>query len=130
MLVEEIINIVINLNINKISDIMGNFDRIVEKKIKEAIKNKEFDNLEGFGKPVDNSEYFSVPEEDRIAFHVMKNAGVVPEELSIRKKINNLIKEIKDCSDQTEKESLKKELNLLYSQFELAMEQRKLKKTK
>jgi hypothetical protein len=110
--------------------IMGNFDRIVEKKIKEAIKNKEFDNLEGLGKPVDNSEYFSVPEEERMAFHIMKNAGVVPEELSIRKKISNLIKEIKDCKDKTEKESLKKELNLLYSQFELAMEQRKMKNKK
>ena len=109
---------------------MGNFDRIVEKKIKEAIENKEFENLEGLGEPLDNSEYFSVPEEDRIAFHVMKNAGVIPEELSIRKKISNLIKEIKDCSDQSEKESLKRELNLLYTEYELVMEQRKLKKTK
>jgi hypothetical protein len=109
---------------------MGNFDRIVEKKIKEAIENKEFEDLEGLGKPLDNSEYFSVPEEDRIAFHVMKNAGVVPEELSIRKKISNLIKEIKDCPDQTEKENLKKELNLLYTEYELVREQRKLKKTK
>jgi len=109
---------------------MGNFDRIVEKKIKEAIENKEFENLEGLGKPVDNSEYFRVTEEDRVAFHIMKNAGVVPEELNIRKKISNLIKEIKDCSDQTKKEDLKNELNILYSQFELAMEQRKLKKTK
>ncbi len=109
---------------------MGNFDRIVEKKIKEAIENKEFENLEGLGKPVDNSEYFSVPEEERLAFHIMKNAGVVPEELGIRKKISSLIKEIKDCSDQEKKEGLKKELNLLYSQFELAMEQRKINKKK
>ena len=118
------------MTINNLSGIMGNFDRIVEKKIKEAIKNKEFDNLEGLGKPIDNSEYFSVPEEDRIAFHIMKNAGVEPEELTIRKKISSLIKEIKDCTDKAEKESLKKELNLLYSQFELAMEQRKMKKNK
>ncbi len=126
---------------------MGNYDRIVEKKIKEAIENKEFENLEGLGKPLDNSEYFSenleglgkpldnseyfsVSEKDRVAFHIMKNAEVVPEELSIRKKISNLIKEIKDCSDETEKESLKKELNLLYTEYELVMEKRKLKKTK
>lgn len=109
---------------------MGNFDRMVEKKIKEAIENNEFDNLEGFGKPVDNSEYFDSPEEDRIAFHIMKNAGVVPEELKIRKEISNLIKEIKACSNDDEKESLKKELYMLYTDFELVMEQRKLKKTK
>ena len=109
---------------------MGDFKRIAEKKIKEAIENKEFEDLEGFGKPVDNSEYFSVPEEERIAFHIMKNAGVVPEELKIRKGIDILIKKIKACKDKKEKEGLKNELNLLYTQFEVAMEQRKLKKTR
>ncbi|UCH15254.1 MAG: DUF1992 domain-containing protein [Bacteroidales bacterium] len=109
---------------------MGNFDKVVEKKIKEAIENNEFDNLEGFGKPLDNSEYFNSPEEDRVAFHIMKNAGIVPEELKIRKEINHLIKEIKDCTDKTEKEKLKKELSMLYTEFELVMEQKKLKKTK
>ena len=68
---------------------MGNYNKIAEKKIKEAIENKEFENLDGFGKPVDNSEYFKVPEEERIAFHILKNAGVVPEELKIRKKIGS-----------------------------------------
>ena len=109
---------------------MGNYDRIVEKKIKEAIENNEFDNLEGFGKPVDNTEYFNSPEEDRVAFHIMKNAGIVPEELKIRKEISKLIKEIKICTDKGEKEKLKKELYMLYTEFELVMEQRKMKKIK
>ncbi len=109
---------------------MENFNRIAEKKIKEAIEKKEFEDLEGFGKPVDNSEYFSVPGEERIAFHILKNGGVVPEELKIRKKIDDLIKKIKDCKDQNEKEELKSELNMLYTEFELAMELRKAKKSK
>ena len=112
----------------KLNGTMGNFNRIAENKIKEAIEKKEFENLEGFGKPVDNSEYFKVPEEERLAFHVMKNVGVVPEALKIRKQINELIKRIKACSDQYEKEGLRSELNLLYTEYEVAMEQRKLKK--
>jgi hypothetical protein len=109
---------------------MGNFNKIAEKKIKEAIENKELDNLEGFGKPVDNSEYFGVPEEERIAVHILKNAGVVPEELKIRKKIDNLINKIKECKDKKEKADLKNELNLLYTEYEVAMEQRKLKRSR
>jgi hypothetical protein len=109
---------------------MGNFHKIAEKKIKEAIENKELENLEGFGKPVDNSEYFSVPEDERIAVHILKNAGVVPEELKIRKKINNLIKRINESEDQHEKADLKNELNLLYTEYEVAMEQRRLKKSR
>ncbi len=109
---------------------MGNFNKIAEKKIKEAIENKEFENLEGFGKPVDNSEYFKVPEEERIAFHILKNAGVVPEELKIRKKIDNLINRIKESKDKDEKADLKNELNLLYTEYEVAMEQRKLKRSR
>ncbi len=101
--------------------------RIAEKKIKEAIENNEFDDLEGFGKPVDNSEYFSVPEEERIALHILKNAGVVPEELKIRKDINSLLRDIKDCPDADEKDKMKKELYMLYTQYELAMEQRRKK---
>lgn len=104
--------------------------RIAEKKIKEAIDNKEFEDLEGFGKPLDNSEYFQAPEEERMAFHILKNAGIVPEELRIRKDINSLLKNIKSCSDGEEKENLKKELYMLYTQYELAMEQRRQKKTK
>ena len=123
-------NNIINLTKQKRSIVMVQCKRIAEKKIKEAIENKEFEDLEGFGEPIDNSEYFKAPEEERIAFHILKNAGVVPEELKIRKDINALLKDIKACSDIEEKERLKKELSLLYTQYELAMEQRKLKKIK
>jgi hypothetical protein len=79
--------------------IMGIFDFIAEQRIKEAIAKGEFDNLEGFGKPIDNTEYFSAPEEDRIAFHILKNAGVVPEEVELRKSIYEISKEILATED-------------------------------
>jgi hypothetical protein len=60
----------------------------------------------------------------------LKNAGVVPEELKIRKKIDNLINRIKESKDKNEKADLKNELNLLYTEYEVAMEQRKLKKSR
>ena len=69
---------------------MGIFDEIAERKIQEAIEKKEFENIEGLGKPIDNSEYFSVPHQHRIAFHIMKNAKILPEEIEIKKQIINL----------------------------------------
>ncbi len=54
---------------------------IAEQRIREAITKGEFENLQGSGKYIDNTEYFSVPEEKRIAYHILRNSGFVPEEL-------------------------------------------------
>lgn len=81
---------------------MSILNYIAEKRIQEAINNGEFDQLEGFGKPVEMDDYFSVPEEDRIAFHILKNAGVVPEEIEIRKSIYQLTQEIKNTINPDE----------------------------
>jgi hypothetical protein len=56
------------------------FDRLVEKKIREALEAGEFDGLEGAGRPVNLDAYFATPEELRAGYAVLKNAGVVPEE--------------------------------------------------
>jgi hypothetical protein len=73
---------------------MGLFDKIAEERIRKAIEEGEFNSLEGFGKPLDNSEYFNAPEENRIAWHILKNSGLVPEEVELRKTIYSLTHEI------------------------------------
>ena len=57
------------------------FDRAIEEIIQAAMARGEFENLKGAGKPQDHSEYFSMPEEDRLAFAVLKNSGFVPPEV-------------------------------------------------
>ena len=69
---------------------MSYFQRIAEQKIQEAIRNGEFDNLEGSGKPLDHSDYFSAPPELRMSFHLLKNAGVVPEEVELLNSIHRI----------------------------------------
>ncbi len=54
------------------------FDRIVEAIIKEAMEHGEFDNLSGKGKPMDLTAYFDTPEEDRVAYSILQNAGIMP----------------------------------------------------
>lgn len=90
---------------------MNIIEFLPEQKIRKAIIEGEFDNLSGFGKPVDNSEYFGVPEEDRIAYHIMKNAGLVPEEVNMRKDLYHLRQQLKKCGDLTLRERLLLKIN-------------------
>jgi hypothetical protein len=52
------------------------FDRAIEEIIQAAMARGEFSNLKGAGKPQDHSDYFSMPEEDRLANTVLKNSGI------------------------------------------------------
>lgn len=55
------------------------FSRIAEGKISEAIRNGEIENLPGRGKPTRLDDLSSVPEELRMAYVILKNAGILPE---------------------------------------------------
>lgn len=57
------------------------FALIVENRITEAIARGELDNLPGAGKPLDLDDDRLIPEEERIAVRIMKNAGCVPPEV-------------------------------------------------
>lgn len=79
---------------------------LANQKIEKAIENGEFKNLAGFGKPVENRDYFKVPQEQRMAFHILKNAGLVPKEVEIRKDLYHLRQYVKNCNDLSRKEKL------------------------
>jgi hypothetical protein len=66
------------------------FAKIAEQKIREAIERGEFDNLEGRGKPLDLRDDSWIPEDLRMAYKILKNAGCLPEELELRKEVMNL----------------------------------------
>ena len=52
---------------------------LVERKIEEAIARGELDNLPGAGRPLDLDDLDpSLPEELRLAYRILKNAGMSP----------------------------------------------------
>ena len=106
---------------------MSYFQRIAEQKIQEAIKNGEFDDLEFAGKPLDHSDYFSAPPELRMSFHILKNAGVVPEEVELLNSIHRITKHIKSALTSDEKERLRREKVLLQDKYNLMKEHRVLR---
>ena len=65
-------------------------DHIAERRICEAMEAGEFDDLPGRGRPLKLVDDPLVPEELRAALRVMRNAGVVPRELCLRRGIAEL----------------------------------------
>lgn len=64
--------------------------KIAEEKIKEAIERGDFDDLQYKGKPIEIKENPYVPEELRIAYRILQNAGFIPKEVELRKEILEL----------------------------------------
>jgi len=63
------------------------FQRIAERRIIEAIREGAFDNLPGAGQPLRLEDDSHVPEDLRIAYKILKNAGYVPQEVALGKEI-------------------------------------------
>jgi len=98
---------------------MDSFYKIAEQRIVEAMQNGEFDNLEGRGKPFRFEDESMIPEDLRIAYRFLKNAGCVPPELEMRKEIVNLCTLINTIDD--DKERLKKIRKLQFKLLTLNM---------
>lgn len=66
------------------------FKKIAEEKIREAMENGVFDNLELKGKPIKLEENPFVPEELRVVYKILQNAGFLPKEIELRKEIHRI----------------------------------------
>ena len=66
------------------------FDQIAERKIAEAIERGELNDLPGAGKPLELDDDANVPEDLRVAYRILKNAGFVPPEVDSLREIGQL----------------------------------------
>jgi len=98
------------------------FDRIVEALIKEAMERGEFDNLPGKGKPIDLTEYFETPEEVRVAYSVLKNAGMTSREVDLLNEIAELKQALAAMLDEKKKREIEKQIREKQLEFSLLME--------
>jgi hypothetical protein len=85
--------------------------RIAERRIIEAIQNGEFEDLEGKGRPIHFDDESWVPEDLRMAYKFLKNAGCIPPELEIRNEIINLCSLMNTIDDDKERLKKIRELN-------------------
>ncbi len=85
---------------------------IAERKIAEAIRRGELDNLQGAGRPLAMDEDLSgVPAELRMAYKILKNAGFVPPEVELRKEIVSLREMLGQLEDDAERRNVRRQLD-------------------
>jgi DnaJ homolog subfamily C member 28 len=68
---------------------MKRWESLVDQKIREAMEQGEFDDLEGRGKPLDTSENPFEDPELRLAHRMLRNAGFAPSWIEERKDIDS-----------------------------------------
>lgn len=66
---------------------MNLLDQIAETRIQEAVERGELCGLPGEGAPLQLDADSAVPEELRVAYRILKNAGFLPPELYMRKEL-------------------------------------------
>ena len=98
--------------------------RIAEERIREAIERGELRNLPGEGKPLEIEDLSHVPEDLRTAYIMLRNAGVVPEEVQLAKEAVTLADLLRMCRTDEERADIRKKLNERRLRLRLLMEQR------
>ena len=98
---------------------MDMFAIIAERRIQEAMQRGEFDNLPGRGKPLVQEDLSGVPEELRMAYKVLKNAGCVPPEIELRNDVASLQRLILGLDEGEERTTRVRELNFKLMKLEM-----------
>lgn len=95
------------------------FEKIAERRIVEAIREGAFDNLPGAGKPLKLEDDSHLPEDLRIAYKILKNAGFVPPEVALQKEIATVEDVLAGMEDTKVKYRQLKKLNFLITKLNI-----------
>ncbi|TYR79381.1 DUF1992 domain-containing protein [Priestia megaterium] len=98
---------------------------IAEERIKQAIKDGDFKQLPGLGKPLQLDDLTHIPEELRQAYRMLKNAGMITDEQELKRDMMTIEKLIMVC-EEDEKAKLKEELNEKRIRFEQLINKKKM----
>ena len=103
---------------------MSILHNLAERRILEAISDGIFDDLSLRGQPIPHEDLSGVPEELRMGYKILKNAGYLPEELQVKQEILALHDMLQACTSAEEKEKTRRKLTLRRLQFDMMMEKR------
>ncbi len=103
-----------------------NFEKLAQRKIEEAIKAGEFDNLPGSGKPLPRMDG---PEAhggiEAFGYRMMARVGALPLEVMLKKEIAATRQKLYGESDPDRRTDLLKAIANLEMRFAMAMEDRR-----
>lgn len=89
------------------------FEKLVEERILAAQRRGDFDALAGTGKPLPADDARLVPDELRLAYRVLKNAGCSPPALGMRKELAALNMQLASTADVGEARRIGRRMSLL-----------------
>jgi hypothetical protein len=96
-------------------------DALVERRIQAAMARGEFDHLPGAGRPLALDDDRLVPQELRVAYRLLKNAGCLPPELQQISRINQLLGAVSgDGRAERERGAVARRLHALLIELELS----------
>jgi len=75
---------------------MASFEDLIEERIRKAREKGAFDNLEGFGKPLNLYENPFEPPEMRLVFKILKDAGYAPYWVELGKDIDGALEKVRE----------------------------------
>jgi len=80
--------------------VLDAWSRRAEERIRVAIERGELDGLPGAGRPLDLDDDALVPQALRVAYRVLRNAGVVPEQVRVRGEMAALERLLESAPDE------------------------------
>lgn len=90
---------------------------LAEERIRAAQERGEFDALPGAGRPLNLDDDAHVPEELRMAWRVLKNAGCLPPELEAEREIQSATELLSAMTDEAERYRQMQRLNLMITKL-------------
>jgi len=104
---------------------MDIFSLMAEDKIQTAIKEGEFDNLPGQGKPLQLEDLSHIPEDLRIAYKVLKNSNMINETDRLKEELMTIENLLDSCGSNEESQRLKTKKNEKQIRLEALIKKRK-----
>ncbi|MGD2141421.1 MAG: DUF1992 domain-containing protein [Burkholderiales bacterium] len=97
---------------------MSFVDHLAERRIAEAIARGEFSGLPGEGAPLPADDAALVPEELRMAYRVLRNAGFVPPEVATLREIGDLERQLHQLPECEARSRALRKMQLLRARLE------------
>jgi hypothetical protein len=88
-------------------------DQLAEARIDEALARGELNDLSGVGQPLMLEDDTMVPEELRVAYRILKNAGCVPPQVELLREVHDIESLLRGVNDEPERRALWGRLQLV-----------------
>lgn len=96
----------------------------IEKLIDEWIAQTSEEHLPGKGRPLDLDEYFGWPEEMRMVYLLLRNAGCVPAEVELLQEIDSLKQSLQRCTQPEKRRKFQDQLQARQVELNMRLEER------